>query len=111
MTSYPEDLHEWATFHDDDGDCFCESVQFCNGSIEPSCFVLGFDDCDDADSAMNPSDVDLDSAITCDGDCDDNNAAANLNDFDLDGYNTCNGECNDFLFDTTPPTCPIPPAP
>ncbi|NCG21436.1 MAG: hypothetical protein GWP91_20690 [Rhodobacterales bacterium] len=104
-------IDEGTALHDDDGDCFCESVQFCNGSIEPSCFVLGFDDCDDADFAMNPSDVDLDSASTCDGDCDDNNAAANLNDFDGDGYNTCNGECNDFLFDTTPPTCAIPPAP
>ena len=83
-------------------------MQFCNGSSQPSCFVLGFSDCDDNDAAMNPIDVDMDSYSTCDGDCDDNNNAANLNDFDGDTYNTCNGECNDFIVDTTPPTCPVP---
>ncbi|NCG36699.1 MAG: hypothetical protein GWP48_04125 [Actinobacteria bacterium] len=34
MTSYPEDLHEWATFHDDDGDSWLFDLTFLTSNYE-----------------------------------------------------------------------------
>lgn len=99
-------IDEGTAVHDDDGDCYCESLTLCVDSSEPTCGVLGIGDCDDADPTRSPRDVDLDGYSTCAGDCNDMDAGLNLNDFDFDGYSTCTGDCNDFDNLAVPATCP-----
>ncbi len=99
-------IDEGTSLHDDDGDCYCESMVLCNDSGNPACVVLGLADCDDTDPLMSPADGDLDGASSCAGDCDDGNNGLNLNDFDGDGYSTCDGDCDDFNPVMIPLTCP-----
>ena len=99
-------IDEGTALYDDDGDCACESSTICNGSDNPICLALGFDDCDDTDAAMNNDDVDLDGTSSCAGDCDDTDSGLNQSDFDSDLYSTCDGDCNDFDPLIIPSNCP-----
>ncbi len=93
-------------------------------------YSLGDLDCDDADPALNQSDLDGDQSTTCDvpadcndgdpslvpedidgdgftlcddiPDCDDNDANATPNDNDGDGVTGCQGDCNDGDADVFP---------
>ncbi len=89
-------IDEGTTLFDDDGDCYCEHPSICNDGIDPTCLVLGHDDCDDNDIAMGPFDNDFDGYTPCEGDCDDTDPTMNLNDQDNDGFSPCDGDCNDF---------------
>jgi len=78
--------------------------------------IYGAPDCDDADPALHPGDVDGDGVSGCDGDCDDGDPNSypgapddpcdgldtdcdgyldELSDLDGDGYSTCDGDCDD----------------
>lgn len=99
-------IDEGTSLHDDDGDCYCESMALCNDSSGPTCGVLGTGDCDDTDPLLTPGDTDLDGVSSCAGDCDNTDPDLNLNDFDGDSFSTCEGDCNDFDPFQTPATCP-----
>ncbi len=85
-----EETDRW----DDDGDCACEGVGPCAGSVVVCVDIVPLD-CDDSTDLLSPQDVDGDGASTCAADCDDDNAFAHPFDFDLDGLSPCEGDCDD----------------
>ena len=96
---------------DDDGDGYSTCEADCddgNSALNPGvdvdgdgwdvCGATGVPaDCDDSDATANWSDVDGDTATTCDTvpDCDDSDASLNTLDSDGDGQTTCQSDCDD----------------
>ena len=79
----------------DNVSCMTDSDGDGYGDPEPSEGVVAGTDCNDADAAINPHDIDNDGVSSCAGDCDDSDATIGTEDYDGDGYSACIDDCDD----------------